>query len=91
VAILFHFFSHSKTSLISLDIFDIHRSHDFLLRIVLISLRFNFSLFEINSMIAGSISQLLVHIINHARGVIHIDVSITFQFFIAVILAQFHM
>jgi len=37
---------------------------------------------------AGSISQLLVHITSHARGVNHIEVFTTFQSFIAAMLAQ---
>jgi hypothetical protein len=41
-----------------------------------------------NNIAPGSISPLLVHIINHSVGVNHIDVAITSQLLIAQTLAQ---
>jgi hypothetical protein len=74
----------------SLDFSDIQSNHDSLFSILS---TLSISIFQFlikKDVIDGSISPDLVHIMIHSNGVNHIEVSRTFQFWIAVMLAQFH-
>jgi hypothetical protein len=77
-------------SLISLDFSDTQSNHDSLFSILSTLSISNFQFLIKKDMIDGSISPDLVHIIIHSNGVNHMEVSNTFQFWIAVMLAQFH-